>query len=743
MADNVAVKVVHSSLPTDTSNLDLTVAGESRTPTGCIIVCSQPVALDTLTTHLSHCIGGTDFTDQACIGMTDKSAETIDTLCSMRHQETYVLYLLNEGISSADRTCTVSAITGGIRLAPQQTGLARQVTAWIVFGTACKFFSSNGDGDLGLDEAFNVAHGMTTYPKAGIYFSNQLNVSTGADTRFSVGFHAYDGTTIEQSAVGFVNDAIATTTNNSSRLQSDIGSTPRVAVNLNQANGNLRTSFELTSVDTTNIQYTMRGTNTTTSKLCGLLLECDGVDTQVSTIDSPTTSASDWNYNGLDFTPQFLAMVTNRILNDNNGETGSNACTGGLFAVDSDGTEITHSFSSQDGIVLGTTNTQSEVITGLHCPTQFGADSHNMDTIVFTSDGFDVAAADIFTADGTARKWPMLAIGEASANVVINKVLTTSTIITDAAPGTQLKARPGDRVETMTDAMFLYSALGRLIKDYFSPADAIRILGAVDRQLFVAITAQDFSAISRRVFNQLVDAIEASDVIRKSLATGKIQTDQMDVLDAFIKYNILTKTPLDELLLSDKFQKTITRGLDSEVFLVVIEDFVPILDTPSIVKSGVIVKNAFDSISIAESDFISRVLNRIPSEQLDVGDFIGSFMIRNQASTDTIAASDNLSPRRTRRNRYVETIQATADLLDPFVVHGRLNNDQSAVTDDVIVTRSAINNLRTLADTMNLTDFRDADSGSLLPPPTEIEIDLELYGITIRVQVFPIEHGIE
>ena len=42
-----------------------------------------------------------------------------------------------------------------------------------------------------------------------------------------------------------------------------------------------------------------------------LLVECDDVDVFLDTVDSPTTSSSDWNYNGTSFKPQFAAGILN------------------------------------------------------------------------------------------------------------------------------------------------------------------------------------------------------------------------------------------------------------------------------------------------------------------------------------------------------------------------------------------------------------------------------------------------
>jgi hypothetical protein len=400
------VRSVIGQFTATTATFDLTVSGETRLPTGCIVFGSHATALDTLTDNASFSMGFTDFVDVGQVGANDEHGVATTSDSNKHHQETNIIQIATPGTATVIRSATVEQITGGIRLTPVQSGTQFRVQAIIIFGTKCKAFSSNGDGNLAIDETFAIAHDMSTEPGAGFYGFNEENGGSGGSFKMSMGFHAYDGS-IKQNCVTWFTESGAAITNNRTRVVST-----QCVGEINSA-GNNRRGAELTSIDTTNCTYTNRNV-ANVEKYIGLLLECADVNSDVLIVDTPTTAASDWNYNSLSFTSQFVAFLTNRTTTVDSHKSDVDAGTGSFAAMDTDGGIHSTSFAMEDGLTLSmeNTNTASELAQALFSATELGNDSHLMNNHSFTSDGWDFLAANITTADGTVRKWPMLAISE-------------------------------------------------------------------------------------------------------------------------------------------------------------------------------------------------------------------------------------------------------------------------------------------------------------------------------------------
>ena len=403
MATNTKIRTVIGQFTSDTSTFDLTVSGETRNPTGCIVMVTHATALDTETAHLSYSWGATDFTDVGQMQCTDEDAQgTSDSARS--HQETNIVEIATPGTNTIIRSATISAIAGGVRLTPVQTGVQFRVQAILIFGSACKFFSDNGDGNLAVDETFQIAHGFTTEPGAGFYAFNLRNANGAASAFLGLGFHAYNGSSIEQASCCWGFDNGEATTDNYARA------TASRVVDSTSVSGGANDSLDLTAIDTTNVTYTNRD-SACVHKYMGLLVECDDVTTKCEYIASPTSAGSDWDYTGTTFTPQFAAMVMNRIATVGTEESDSDAGAGSFCAIDEAGSEHSCAWSSEDAV--GTSNTQCELAQTMFCPLETGGDSHLMANPTFNSTGWTVAAADITAANGTTRRWPGLSIAQA------------------------------------------------------------------------------------------------------------------------------------------------------------------------------------------------------------------------------------------------------------------------------------------------------------------------------------------
>ncbi len=402
MADT-KVRTLISVFPTDTSTFDVTVPGETRDPTGCVVVALEAINLDTNDDDYVISFGVTDFTDVGQVGTDNEHGQTT-TDCQRKHNETNIIEITDPGEfgSPVLRSATVAAIAGGVRFDPVQSGTAHRLQITLIFGSACKAFSDAGDGSMADGETQTIAHGLDTAPKAGIYgFNNEHNSADGM-CNISIGFHS--GTsTIKQSAFGWRLRTGRTTTDGHGRLPTD-----RVGFLANNAGGEFN-GREMTTNDATNCIYTNRSGGSD-GNLVGLLIECDDISVDHLIVDSPTTAASDWDYTVLAFRPQCVLMLLTRATAIdsaiNNNEI---ACTFGFCAFDEDGSIHAAAAAAEHGIVLGNTNTQTRLSQALFLTDDDGTTDFDMDNPVLKNTGWSFAADDINTADGTVRKWPMLA----------------------------------------------------------------------------------------------------------------------------------------------------------------------------------------------------------------------------------------------------------------------------------------------------------------------------------------------
>jgi hypothetical protein len=633
------VRTLAGQLTATTAVTQSTVSGETRHPTGCIIACSWATALDTETSDAEISFGLTDFLTVGQVGANDEDGISTTSDAAKQHQETNIIQMCTPGTGTVVRSATVAAIPGGIEVTPVQSGTQFRYMAVLFFGTKCFAFSSNGDGNLAIDETFDIAHDMVTEPGAGFYGFSEENIGTGGALKISFGMHAYDGS-IKQACCTWFGESGAATTNNRTRVVST-----QCVGEINSAGTNRR-GAELTAIGTVNCTYTNRNV-ANVEKYIGLLVECDDIATDLAIIDSPTSSGSDWAYSGLAFQPQAVCLVPNRCDVVDSHEQGSDAGTGGFAAFDKDGGIFSAVWSSRDGRDLSsvTTDTASELATALVCVNEFGTkpdtNGHDMDNPTLNGSGWTFAAADIAAADGTARKWPMIAFEEFSTGTVINRVLTSTAAITDPIPGSIFtKKRPGERIELFTDALFIYYTYARLVQDNFSLTDQIILEQNLRRQLLDAASITDVVNTLVSYYRQLSDSISLTDDIRKTI----IVPDSVD--------NFVT-----------------------------VQDSVDVSDSIFAAFVGTSERIELDSLLVNEAALIQRFRARTAPEQIAI----------------------------------------IADLLR--LSHHKIRNDYVAISDDLIVSRSAIINSATVQDSISVNDLLgNVETGTLLPP-SDIEIE--------------------
>ena len=160
--------------------------------------------------------------------------------------------------------------------------------------------------------------------------------------------------------------------------------------------------------------FTLTSNATPGDDLVGYLaLDTGSLGTYAAIVDSPTSTASDWTVSGPGFQPQIGCVFTN--FNDavNATDVGTDM---GCWAFDTSRERWLSGYSIDD---------QSSMVEKVNYDTslkKYSSDnvstlSHDMSSPVFNSNGWTVTAANISSADSTARKWIVWAIEEVSSGI--------------------------------------------------------------------------------------------------------------------------------------------------------------------------------------------------------------------------------------------------------------------------------------------------------------------------------------
>ena len=292
------VYVIDAVLPTDTSTLDVTVSEEtSDSPDGCIVVCSTATSLSTNTNDAIYSYGFSDFTNEYSVGY--QSEHGVGTTNGNRTMRTTVIGLLDPGAATIDRSATVTAITGGIRLTPVQSGSAFRIMVTLIFGTSCYAFTTEGDGTLDDTETVAIGHAFENPPKFGVFgFANIVDDGSGTDARLSIGMFAdnLSGSPFpkQHSWTVFRNDGQTTTSLNSYLSNAYVVG--------NNSGTSLGWAMSVTSNDVSSTTFTVDlGSALTGANFCGMLVEANDIEVDIEAVAMPTTAAADWDYTSLAF----------------------------------------------------------------------------------------------------------------------------------------------------------------------------------------------------------------------------------------------------------------------------------------------------------------------------------------------------------------------------------------------------------------------------------------------------------
>ena len=708
----------------DATATDITWAGLG-VPDACMIFATGAEVIDTNDARMQACIGYTDFTTDVCCVFSNNNSSVPDNYHGM-HSRAFAMPRFDA--ASFNRTVAVTAITDGVRCTTLEAGNPYGFMVVAFFGGEWKAFQVINDSTA-LSGTIDVAHTLSGEPNLGFIGFDEISaIDTMASTsRWSFGMFTNKLDVIVQYCM--MHFATGNPVFANGLIHND-----KVGGGLNSG-ATIDQSIKLTSVDGTNLTFTVEDSAMTGDSFCGLVgLITEDVDLVLE--NSPDSTSVDWNVNGASFLPQGVIGMMNEFDIINAGETNNTAGLFSCFAFDNAGTPNKHStaWMVDDGSgSSGSPTTQrsaDRVSDDFVLITDDESLNYRWANPTLTADGFDVANADITAVDVVTHLWPMMFIGEDASGVVINRVLTSTTAITDPVPGTILRQRiPGDRVELLSDGVFLYTALGRLLFENFEVNDAIVLKGIIDNQLLETSNLSDALSIMRQVFRQVSTAIAVGDNVNTSVALARLSSDSLSSSDSLAQLLERQRVVGDSVSLSDFFSKIVTVGESQQTFAVLLEEILNIEDTPQLAFHGINNREFSDTLSLSEALTLNHIRYRVALSEAGVIDSALANAVRHQQTLDTLSNTDALVPVRRRNVTPSISPLSTSDLTDLFSIRDRslfLNQDELSevviddnsltMNDDILVTRTAILNSTLSADTISLVDFLRASSGTLLPP---------------------------
>lgn len=273
---------------------------------------------------------------------------------------------------------------------------------------------------------------------------------------------------------------------------------------------------------------------------------------------------------------------------------------------------------------------------------------------------------------------------------IINRVLTSSTVVTDPVPGYQLQQiRPANSNAELTDAAFVIYTIGKFIDESFVVGDSFVLKKNLRKAIIDAVSIQDAINIANSWFVRLTDAIQLSDGMNYVVFGTKRVTlsDSINSVDSYVKELFINQSQTFFRLRTDGFD--LSDGIDSAVYA----------------NFG---NQRTDSLSVDDAIFLRFFNSRPVSDQIEIlSDLLGVSRRRYLFTSDAFYLTDSLVVERLRiRDRK---------LTDGFYFDAALFKDRQYIRK------------KQLFDGIEVIDDDWFETGSTLQPSVEIFIDVEEY----------------
>ena len=384
-----------------TAPFDVTIPGESRFPTGCLAYGIETSTLENFANGIASLYSISEFTtfERHTNFFSDRNNQTPPELNSEHQSANHWRRLSQNPPHAVIQEALFARIPGGITITPAQAGSAHFIMVVLVFGSACKVFSA-GDGTL-ENGTFDVNHGFGGVAGAGVYFLNRLKDETELNfARQSIGFHSDNGVGIQMCSHHYQTEETIPTNNAAAIRDDSIGGIispagdTQVLINIS-ANVPGTTTFEVLN-------------NDLTGDLIGLLIECDDIQADARIIASPTVDNVDFVNDAPQFEPQAFLMIPSKCRDLNEDTNDSDAGTFSFYSADLDGFENSMGWRSING-GAGESQTRSNFFNKILYTSHGNNTSvHDMNSPVFTEEGWLYEVANIDKVDNIIRLWPSL-----------------------------------------------------------------------------------------------------------------------------------------------------------------------------------------------------------------------------------------------------------------------------------------------------------------------------------------------
>jgi hypothetical protein len=246
----------------------------------------------------------------------------------------------------------------------------------------------------------------------------------------------------------------------------------------------------------------------------------------------------------------------------------------------------------------------------------------------------------------------------------------------------------------------------------------------------------------RQTYRQLSDFITASDSTRRFIVHSEVLPDSLAMNEVVRYFKTNYKVLLDSINVQDFFTRQVTLGDSSQTYVVVIDEVVSVIDTPTLVKSGTFIESTFDSLSTTDFIVFDIVRNLVLSDAIDVTDNIQTSVLRPQLITDSFNLTDSLLAVRRRFREQSEAIDAN-DTVAQLRLRNRVLVETITLFENVLAERGAILYSATLSDALSVTDFVAFETGTYLPEAMSIDNSVEQESYKGGLEILKIETGIQ
>lgn len=208
--------------------------------------------------------------------------------------------------------------------------------------------------------------------------------------------------------------------------------------------------------------------------------------------------------------------------------------------------------------------------------------------------------------------------------------------------------RPGDRITSFSEQLFLLSAFGRILADNFSPVDQVTVTKSVRKLLNDAASVEDANEILRESFRQVSDFLTIEDFV----------------------------------------EKTVVRGASSEVFVKIIEDGIPLVDDVGLIFSGTNNRLLTDTVSLSDVRFMRAAVLVADYFPVFDGASAARYGKNEKTLSDVLVMSDNTSSRASRSRVISDQTSLTDELEAGFQAppkkHEFLFSESIEVVDSIL-----------------------------------------------------------